>query len=162
MRKWNSCWLRSKMKSELAIICLFTVSILPYDKVLTLFSYPAYLDRKEKQALIAELEVLNTFNATLKDELHSMNRVCSGLFDTIQNIKTDIQAAEALSLAIRSISATCSANTSERDSVSVVSNQTNSASSISSSDFCSTPTSANVSRTPIDQLIKEIEARYAE
>ncbi|CBQ73964.1 hypothetical protein sr14552 [Sporisorium reilianum SRZ2] len=121
-------------------------------------------EKEETQALTKELDELKSSYAGLSCELEALkrdvknkdellclsDRISSRLFDMIHAIKAQIEAAETLSPAIRSISSSSSAASFDSDSASITSSQAG-----------NTPASVALP-TPIEALIKQIEAKYSE
>ena len=100
-----------------------------------------------------ELEALRR-DIEHKDELLCFSdRISSRLFDMIHAIRAQVEAAESLSPAIRSLSTTPTTSTT-----STCSDFTSNASSDGSE--LKTPTDAVP--VPLEELIREIEAKYAD
>ncbi|SJX63806.1 uncharacterized protein SRS1_14552 [Sporisorium reilianum f. sp. reilianum] len=120
-------------------------------------------EKEETQALTKELDELKSSHAALSCELEALksdveskdellclsDRISSRLFDMIHAIKAQIEAAETLSPAIRSISSSSSAASFDSDSASVASSQAG-----------STPAIVPLP-TPIEALTKQSEAKYS-
>ncbi|CDR87358.1 uncharacterized protein SPSC_00484 [Sporisorium scitamineum] len=124
-------------------------------------------EKEETQTLTKELNQLKSSHAALSCELEALrrdlenkeellcvsDRISSRLFDMIHAIKAQIEAAESLSPAMRSISTSSSFSTASLESDSI---------SVTSSEGSITPTNLIASPTTIEALIKQIEAKYSE
>lgn len=120
--------------------------------------------RNDRQTLIAQLEESSSSYTILqrqfealqleiehKDELLCFSdRIASRLFNMINNIRAEIEAAESLSPALRSLSTTPTTSSCS-DATAPSSHEERSVATISES----TP-------LPLEELIKEIEAKYSD
>lgn len=128
------------------------------------FSSATCTDRKENQTLIDQIKDLTSSHDALLQERESLrienehkdellcfsDRISSRLFDMIHNIRTQVEAAESLSPAIRSLSTTPTSPSSCSEAASSTSAQTE------------TTALTDLSPVPLEELIKEIEAKYSD
>lgn len=122
--------------------------------------------RNERQSLLTQLNEVNSSTTALEREVEALrremehkdellcfsDRISSRLFDMIHAIRAQVEAAESLSPAIRSLSTTPA--TSSCSDIS-------STSSISSPDTSVVTSPLEQARVGLDQLFKEIQAKYA-
>ncbi|KAJ1022541.1 hypothetical protein NDA16_003530 [Ustilago loliicola] len=120
----------------------------------------------ERQSLLTQLNEVNSSTTALEREVEALrremehkdellcfsDRISSRLFDMIHAIRAQVEAAESLSPAIRSLSTTPA--TSSCSDIS-------STSSISSPDTSVVTSPLEQARVGLDQLFKEIQAKYA-